>query len=205
MIFGGKDRRCSYAGQPSKVDTVKRAIIAFRTLSKLNSLLYHFLSRTCGDALSPILQSMNVPLQKRTTHTQYKVLSHNATICVPFLCFLSFLFHFLPYYVPCFPFLYSFLSFSFNYLVCLSFSFHSSMFFISFPIISITLFSCFFLIFFSYLTCFPLDHHFLLFISFPITPLSFAFPFLLCLLFHFLPYNLHSLLFFISCPVPLRL
>lgn len=45
----------SYEGQPSKVDTVNRAIMAMSTLSKLNSLLCHTLLWTNGWFTSPSL------------------------------------------------------------------------------------------------------------------------------------------------------
>ncbi len=45
----------TYVGHPSKVETVKRAIMAMRTLSKLKSLLYQILSFTMGSAVSPLL------------------------------------------------------------------------------------------------------------------------------------------------------
>lgn len=54
--------RGSYAGQPSNVETVNRAIIAMRTLSKLKSLLYQILSLTAGNTVSPSLYRMYVPL-----------------------------------------------------------------------------------------------------------------------------------------------
>lgn len=45
----------TYAGQPSNVETVKSAIIAERTLSKLKSLFCQIRSRTTGLSTSPSL------------------------------------------------------------------------------------------------------------------------------------------------------
>lgn len=53
----------SYAGQPSKVDTVNKAIMAMRTLSKLKSLLCHTLLCMVGWFTSPSLYTMYVPLR----------------------------------------------------------------------------------------------------------------------------------------------
>lgn len=67
----------SNLGQPSNVETVKSAIIAISTLSKLKSLLYHSLSRTCGSAISPILYMMNIPLE---THKRDEAFARGSTL-----------------------------------------------------------------------------------------------------------------------------
>lgn len=54
----------SYAGQPSNVETVKRAIMAIRTLSKLKSLLCHTRLWIVGWLTSPSLYRMYVPLEE---------------------------------------------------------------------------------------------------------------------------------------------
>lgn len=64
-----EDVRCqTHAGQPSKVETVKRAIIPISTLSKLKSLLSQILSLTIGWLTSPSLYTTNVPLWHTHTH-----------------------------------------------------------------------------------------------------------------------------------------
>lgn len=62
MHVSGECGDASYAGQPSKVDTVNRAIMAMSTLSKLKSLLCHCLFSMVGWFTSPSLYIMKVPL-----------------------------------------------------------------------------------------------------------------------------------------------